>query len=287
MMIRETKWIRVTKGHPCPICGKNDWCGVTEDRSAAHCMRVESPRPVQSGGYLHILKEQNKSVRRSTLKIQQPESPSKISDLANYYDSIMTPPLLLGIAAALGVSSASLSRLRVGYDGQAYTFPMQNASGPVVGIRRRFPNGRKVCVPGSRNGLFVPAELTGTGTLLIVEGNSDAAAALDLGFEAIGRPNCNSCVSETIKFVRQFHYSRIVIIPDNDAAKPDGSNPGLNGGIRLANQIRLYCRDVRLVIPPSSIKDLRNWLNHGLVRAELDSLIEAAKPVQLEVHHES
>jgi hypothetical protein len=28
-------WVRVTKRHPCPICGKGDWCGTTGDGQIA------------------------------------------------------------------------------------------------------------------------------------------------------------------------------------------------------------------------------------------------------------
>jgi len=35
-------WQRVTREHPCPICGKPDWCTVASDGRAACCMRVRS-----------------------------------------------------------------------------------------------------------------------------------------------------------------------------------------------------------------------------------------------------
>ena len=43
-----TKWIRVTKRNPCPVCGKPDWCLISEDGKAAICARIESDRPAGS-----------------------------------------------------------------------------------------------------------------------------------------------------------------------------------------------------------------------------------------------
>lgn len=35
------QWQRVTRSHPCPICGKPDWCAVSADGRLARCQRVE------------------------------------------------------------------------------------------------------------------------------------------------------------------------------------------------------------------------------------------------------
>jgi hypothetical protein len=47
--------IRVKKGYPCPICGKSDWCGYSEDEKIAICMRIESDYPSKNGGWIHYL----------------------------------------------------------------------------------------------------------------------------------------------------------------------------------------------------------------------------------------
>ena len=44
---------RVSRRHPCPICGKTKWCGVTS--TFVICMRVPSDRPTQNGGWVHLL----------------------------------------------------------------------------------------------------------------------------------------------------------------------------------------------------------------------------------------
>jgi hypothetical protein len=185
---------------------------------------------------------------------------------------------LNSLACSLGVSAESFRRLRMGWDGEGFTFPMSNDFGKIVGIRRRFPNGRKVSAAGSRTGLFIPTGLENTGTLLITEGPTDCAVALDLGFAAIGRPNCNSKMEMTVKGARG--WSEIVIIGDNDL-------PGRNGAEKLADSLVLYCRSVKIVYPPDGIKDLRQWLQAGLTHGQLQVVINTAESVRLTIHFES
>jgi len=101
----------------------------------------------------------------------------------------LTRAALSRLSKELGVSVQSLRRLGVGSNGAGYTFPMSDAEGKVIGLRTRYPSGGKAAEKGSRNGLFIPADLPDDGLLLICEGPSDTAAALDLGFAAIGRAN--------------------------------------------------------------------------------------------------
>jgi len=50
-------WVRVNRRNPCPVCGKPDWCLVSQDGKAAICARIESDRPAGSkgAGWIHIL----------------------------------------------------------------------------------------------------------------------------------------------------------------------------------------------------------------------------------------
>src|SRR3712207_5979213 len=49
---------RVTKKSPCPICGKPDWCTVTQDGGLALCMRVSagSVKQAQNRAFVHVLR---------------------------------------------------------------------------------------------------------------------------------------------------------------------------------------------------------------------------------------
>lgn len=277
---------RVSRAKPCPICGKHDWCLVAADGSAAICQRVEAGSLKRCGdaGFLHILVDRHDGhdrhrcgVRwRHAVKISpgQDALGPDFGRLSAKYQSQLTGEGLEALASSLGLSRGGLLRLGVGWDGRAYTFPMSDASGEVIGIRRRFPDGKKASVRGSRSGLFVPTDLGHDGPLLICEGPTDAAAALDLGFDATGRPNCNSLIETTVRAVRG--RDEIAVIADNDAAGRTGAN-------RLANALALGCSCVRVIHPPDGVKDLRQWRNTGLAFDALQVVIAAERPIRVKV----
>jgi hypothetical protein len=52
------KLIRVSKRHPCSICGDTSWCSFREDMTLAICMRREegSIKATKDGkGWVHLL----------------------------------------------------------------------------------------------------------------------------------------------------------------------------------------------------------------------------------------
>ncbi len=59
-MTYEEKFQRVTRAHPCPVCGHTDWCCYTS--YLVYCMRSDRPTvgdkvdPHPSGGYLHVIR---------------------------------------------------------------------------------------------------------------------------------------------------------------------------------------------------------------------------------------
>lgn len=277
---------RVSRIKPCPVCNKPDWCLVAPDGSAAICQRVEQGSKKRCGdaGWLHVLSGNvhyvpyvhYRGVRRrrlQTVSVKPKEQCTLIRTLAQQYRGQITPDQLNELSEALGVSAKSLERLGVGWDGEAWTFPMSDGK-DVIGIRRRFTNGSKVSVKGSSTGLFVPTGLS-EGLLIITEGPSDCAAALDLGFDAIGRPSCNSRVDMTVKFARG--RDEVVIIGDND-------KPGRQGAETLASRLVLHCA-VKLIFPP--VKDLRQWLKNGLTPSKLAQEIESVEPIKLEYVNKS
>lgn len=134
-------------------------------------------------------------------------------------------------------------------------------------------NGRKVSIMSSKMGLFIPSDLPTKGLLLICEGASDTAAALDLGFVAIGRPSCNSKVEMTANFARG---RAVVIVSDNDEVGKIGSK-------KLARALSLICPDVKVIFPPYGIKDLRQWFKAGLTEEILLQLIQKTKPIEVRI----
>lgn len=272
--------IRVQKDKLCPVCGKYDWCLYAEDGSAAICARITEGSKKRCGdaGWLHILVDRTKgrkhsSQRRFTLT-QDNKSSKNFTALKQRYSRQITSQQLDGLSRLLGVSGESLRRLSCGWDGKAFCFPMYNEKGKTIGIRRRFSNGRKYSVKGSKTGLFIPSGLLPEGILLICEGPTDTAAALDLGFDAIGRPNCNSKIEMTAKAVRG--RSEIVIISDNDTQ-------GKAGAEKLADALVLHYPKIKIINPPDGIKDLRQWLREGIDRTKLLTIIENTKPLTVEL----
>ncbi|MFC1792732.1 toprim domain-containing protein [Planctomycetota bacterium] len=287
IMPDDEKMCRVSKKNPCAVCGRCDWCLVAKDGSAAICARIEdgSVKKCGDAGWLHVLRDNvhnvpnvHRGVANSRRVVQNaPLHQEDVHDfllLTECNRRQLSPEKLTTLAISLGVSEESLMRLAVGWDGVAYTFPMSGSQGHITGIRRRFPTGFKCSVPDSRTGLFIPSGFSADVPLVIVEGESDLAAALDLGLNAIGRPNCNSKVEMTAKLARG--REEVVVISDNDA-------PGITGGEKLAEVLALYCRIVKIVHPPDGIKDLRQWLRRGLTREQLNAIMGQAESIEVRI----
>ena len=259
--------LRVSKAHPCPVCEKPDWCLIAADGSAAICARVSEGSRKKAGdaGWLHVLA--GDTARRFEARSRRPRRVERKYDgpkvdfvkLAREYRQRISRRQIDMLAKTLGVTAASLVRLGVGWDGEAFCFPMCDESGRVIGIRRRFGNGRKLCVTGSSNGLFIPEGVDGGGLLMVCEGPTDTAVALDMGFDAVGRPNCNSKVKMTARYVGT---RQVTIIADNDVA-------GIDGAKILARELAVSGRKVRIIVPPLGVKDLRQWKKQGLTGRRL------------------
>lgn len=210
-----------------------------------------------------------KSGRKPGNPIAEPESnkpPRKetqptvdFAALAAEYETAVTDELAEHHANQLGVSVESLRRLHVGWDGQALTFPMKNAAGHVIGIKRRFPNSEKSSVPGSKNGMFVPDGFDALKLFFICEGQTDLLAAITFGLNAIARSSC----SDSVGFLTEFCAGcDIVIISDADTA-------GRKGAEYLANKLAMVCNSVRVIEPRRPHKDLRDWVRAGATPTDL------------------
>ncbi len=275
------KMLRVSKKSLCPVCGKPDWCLIAEDSSAAICQRIKdgSVKSCGDAGYLHILidrpkSQQHSSQRRFTVNLRDNRPDRDFTALQQQYSRQITSQQVNTLSQQLGVFGQSLKRLNIGWDGQTYTFAMSDAQDRIIGIRRRFPNGHKISTNGSKTGLFIPTELAGNEPLLICEGPTDTATALDLGFDAIGRPNCNSKIEMVAKAARG--RMEIVIIGDADEV-------GRAGAEKLGDALAIHYPSVKIIYPPGNIKDLREWLRVGLTSKALHRIIEETEPIRLKI----
>ena len=168
-------------------------------------------------------------------------------------------------------------RLLVGWSEfhTAWSFPMRNAAGEVVGIRLRLPNGNKLSVRGGHEGLFVPKHLRCGERLVIAEGPTDTAALLDLGLSTVGRPSCTGGVRLLVEFVQRMKPPDMVIVADAD-------QPGQRGAASLAGTLLRYCR-VRIITPPEPFKDARAWLQGGAMTADVERAIDEAPVRRLRI----
>jgi hypothetical protein len=208
--------------------------------------------------------------------IAPPPCSNSFDELARRYRTAVPPSLLGEFAAGLGVSADSLDRLGIGWTGRAWAFPMINPrhSDRVCGIRLRAPRGAKFSVKGGKEGVFVPVGLAGTGPLLLLEGPTDTAAALDLGFDAVGRPSCSGGARLIIAVIKKIKPTSVVVVADADG-------PGQRGAAALARAVLVHHRDVRIVTPP--VKDLREWLCRGATPQVVLDAIAGVLPLQLKV----
>ena len=288
----QTTWQRVSRRRPCPICGRPDWClyaGPADAPTAAICARVESPKRAGEAGWLHKLREDPLQPPRRVRTVRPAAKPAALpvdfAKLAAGWQTIMHPYNLQSFAANLGLSVPSLQRLQVGWspEWRAFSFPMADATGRILGIRLRGHDGRKWAVPGSKQGLFVPTGLQPGGRLLVCEGPTDCGACLDWGFQAVGRPSCTGGVKHLCELVKRLQPQEVAIVADNDQPDARGRRPGQDGAERLAAVLVAYVPAVRGIAPPAPHKDARAWRRAGGTAADVQAAIEAAPVRRLAV----
>lgn len=247
---------RVNREDPCPVCGKPDWCLVTRDGTAAICARVQSDKPAgtKGAGWLHRLREDWQPPRWRSVKRVEIEKPRQFMyDIAKRNVMNLSPASLRWLGNELGVSVESLAMLRLGWSKHwnAYSFPMHFPSGAVSGIRYRKHDSKKFSEPKSKDGLFFRPESLKPECVFIVEGASDTAAVMDLGFQSVlGRASCRGNVEQVLTICRRLRPTRCVLIPDND-------QPGIEGAAVLTAKIEAAGGVVQTITLPAEIKDVR------------------------------
>lgn len=256
----KSEWFRVSKQNPCKICEKEDWCTFCED-GASCCMRVMSQKPMKNGGYLHKITD---DIPRPIHFVKRQEVQIDCDKLIDSWKKATTPKSMIIFAEKLGVDPMSLHLLGCtwGYPENAWAFPMKNEFGKVVGIRLRNESGHKWAVRGSKSGIFIPDMEPNSKTLFIVEGPTDCAASLSLGFYSIGRPSCLGSEETIKKFIENKKIKEAVIVADNDEA-------GVSGAQRLQNEINVS--SCILILP---CKDTREFLNNGGTKQVIESMIK-------------
>ena len=265
-------WAEVKKlKRECPICGKPDWCTLSLDGQYARCMRIANANPSKSGeGYIYRL--EGDEIPQVIAKAAKPKAKLSHEQLADMHDRFRND--LKGyqideLADQLGLHRNALKAVGVGWyeEYQAYSFPMRDGGGWVIGFSLRRSTGKKFAVPGSRNGLFIPP-LNHRGQLFVVEGATDTAAMCQLDFDVVGRPSCTGGELHLVEMLMtRWPLGRVprpsmVIVGERD-------KPGIAGARKLMRRMRAHLKDVTVMIPPAGYKDVREWIRDGVGRDDI------------------
>jgi hypothetical protein len=263
-----TEWQRVNRNHPCEICNHTDWCTFTVNGSC--CMRVESIHPMHNGGWWHTSARPGSN--RQPVPYKGTALPLSYAPID--FDKLITrwrkekAGELESYAATLGVGKQDLDDLHVAYapEYRAFAFPMYRPDGTIAGIRLR-NEFHKWSVKGGHQGLFIPfaaVKRFPIDPVMIVEGPTDAAAGLALGFFTIGRPNNLVGNEMIVEVLNSIPVKSIIVCYDNDEHLDSMGKlirPGPVGAERLIKYLKYR---VTRFVPPT--KDLRSFLTSGGTR---------------------
>lgn len=254
------KWREVSSRNPCPVCQSKHWCEIHVEGNV-HCMKVPSERPMtrRMGGWIHGTLPHippPRTLRTPTRALFDAGAWWQAKRSATRFTGI------LGWAVSLRLRASSIDWLGACVDGDILAFPMHDGYGKICGIRTRYKNGDKMSIKGSRSGLFLPTVHDDTLEPLIVEGPTDAAAAMMLGFEPIGRPQCLGTEEAIVRTCKRFGYKRVTICADNDS-----HGAGMRGALSLSRMLKVSGISTRVVLACGH-KDLREAVSNGVTRQE-------------------
>jgi hypothetical protein len=268
-------WHRYRPRDKCCICGHMTsgcaYMGPLEAPYLVLCLRVEQGgiKEARNGmGWVHKVNDNPHAPRYVPTPKPKSQHDPRFLKLAQAWEANCDyDGSRAYVANLMGVSEDSLCRLAMGFDENtlAYSFPMRNGQGHVIGIRLRMLTGKKWAVAGSANGIFIPRRLPLTGTLYVCEGPTDTAAALTMGLCAIGRASNTSGRDFIIEYAKRFLPRRkVVIIKNNDTPGTRAEELTRLGAETLAGELlnQDAASDVDIVMPPT--KDLRALLLSGV-----------------------
>jgi len=166
------------------------------------------------------------------------------------------------LADELNVSLESLRALDVVWSPEhaCWLFPERDGQRRICGLMKRYADGTKRFMQGGKRGLYIPKSFKiGSDSITVVEGGSDTAAGLTLGWNVIGRPSAGDGASHLASLLKKAE-GQIYVLGDNDP-KRDGTWPGRRGAEKVANTLQKSLNaPVSVTSIPMEFKDLRTWV---------------------------
>lgn len=272
-------WLRTTRFRRCPVCGSTKWCSVNAATRVVKCMKQpEGAFHAKEDGsgmaYYHAMsgRDQVLPQTRSDDRPSKAIMPdwSRVLRLAQ----ITGPKRIRLLGESLGLSPGRLLRSGIGWldpsvvipdlweprkhSTGAWTMPMFDADGNVIGIRLRYLDGSYYSIKGSRNGLFIPDRRL-TGNLLVVEGMTDALAAHDARMVVVGRPSSTGGTDFLLQLIRGLEPPLVGFCIDNDPTGSLAQRATLDGVIRAVKALPKAVK-IQVSFPPVG-KDFRDaWV---------------------------
>lgn len=225
--------------------------------------------------------------RPSAMDVVPPPDPrlSEVAEAAHRDGAARLPSL----AGWLGVTVEALEALCVGWinakrlasletrcrSAGAWTFPMRDTRGRVVGVRLRADDGFKWSIRGGRQGLFAPTGIAFDLSLplIIAEGASDVAALLTVGLQSIGLPAAGQAGDLLVDLLCRLRPQRVLVLADADDAGEAGADAIarlLAAGKPEEAVIGIGCRVASLPFG----KDARDYLRQGGDAAGITNLLD-------------
>ena len=161
------------------------------------------------------------------------------------------------MARKLGVSTYILDEMGVGRWDNEWHFPMFDENNQIIGIKIRNLLGEKWCLKKSKLGICKSRYFNPQLPAYICEGESDTAAMLSKGYNAIGRPGATSPLKIVLKLLKD--CPEINIMADNDS-----HGQGWNTARHFAKVLYENDSNRRIyLIIHNMYKDVRAWINSG------------------------
>ncbi len=254
-------WREVSKGEPCPVCEKPDWCSIVGPEGmveAAVCMRIESANSRPNGGWFHRIRESN-DWRPAVNTEHKPRTFATAHDAIASLEKQHGPRSRIWKYFAAGEPVGVV--VRWDHNGEKTIRPVA-----------RTPEGWIISAMPSPRPLYQLSDVQSAGLVFVCEGEKAADAIISLGLTATTSAGGSSAAAKTDW--SPLAGKSVVILPDND-------QPGAKyrDAVFLSLAGLTPQPSVRVVELPNlpATGDAADWLAAGGTREQLESLVAESK----------